>query len=148
VNLKGQDPPPLTVSTWINSDKPLTLAELKGQKVVLLEFFMVKCPHCVAALPQLKRLQDNYTEDGLQVICVTNDPVDAVKTFLQDKEIKLTVGMDTNYKTMVTYGVQGVPWSFLIGATGKVVWQGDPRSLDDIQLQSELVDLKNPPKDK
>jgi peroxiredoxin len=141
-NLKGQDPPPLTVSAWINSDKPISLADLKGQKVVLVEFFMVKCPHCVDSVPQLRRLHENYAENGFLLISVTNDPQDKVKAFLDEYNLKNVVAIDTNYKTMVTYGVEGVPWSFLIGASGKIIWQGDPRALDEIQLQSELMDLK------
>lgn len=145
-NLKGQDPPSLTVSSWLNTDKPITLDEVKGQKVILLEFFMLKCPHCIDALPQIKRLHENYAEDGLLVISITNDPADKVKEFLEERGLKNPVAIDSNYKTTLAYGVQGVPWSFLIGASGKVIWQGDPRAADDIQIQSELIDLKKPPK--
>ncbi len=141
-NLKGQEPPALTVSGWVNSEQPVNLADLKGKKVVLLEFFMAQCPHCVAAVPQLRRLEENYSGDGLLVLSVTNDPAEKVKAFLEQNSLKTVVALDSNYKTTLTYGVQGVPWSFLIGASGKIVWQGDPRAVDEIQLQSELMDLE------
>ena len=35
-DLVGKDPPAIVANSWINSDKPLTLDELKG-KAVLLE---------------------------------------------------------------------------------------------------------------
>jgi len=141
-NLKGEDPPPLAVTGWVNSDKPINLADLKGKKVVLVEFFMVKCPHCIAAAPQLRRLQENYEGDGLMIISVSsNDTADKVKAFLEENQLKTVVGIDTNFKTTLAYGVEGVPYSFLIGASGKIIWQGDPRAVDEIQLQSELMDL-------
>ena len=141
-DLKGQDPPPIAVTGWVNSDKPVNLADLKGKKVVLVEFFMVKCPHCVAAAPQLRRLQENYEGDGLMIVSISsNDTADKVKAFLEENQLKTVVGIDTNFKTTLAYGVEGVPYSFLIGASGKIVWQGDPRSVDEITLQSELVDL-------
>ena len=141
-DLVGKDPPAIVANSWINSDKPLTLDELKGKKIVLVQFFMVKCPHCVVAAPQLRRLQENYEGDGLVILSVSNDPPDKIKAFLDENQLKSIVAVDTNWKTSLEYNIQGVPWSFMVGANGKIVWQGDPRSVDEVQLQSELMDLK------
>jgi peroxiredoxin len=46
------------VERWFNSDKPMTLAGLRG-KVVVLHAFQMLCPGCVShAIPQVKRLHE------------------------------------------------------------------------------------------
>ena len=39
--------PELSVAEWVNTDKPLTLAGLRGRPV-LLHAFQMLCPGCVA----------------------------------------------------------------------------------------------------
>ena len=41
---------------WLNTDKPLSLAALKG-KVVLLDFWTYGCINCIHIIPDLKRLE-------------------------------------------------------------------------------------------
>jgi peroxiredoxin len=50
--------PELQVERRFNSDKPMTLAGLRG-KVVVLHAFQMLCPGCVThTIPQVKRLRD------------------------------------------------------------------------------------------
>src|ERR1700681_827181 len=44
---------------WLNTDKPLSLAALKG-KVVLLDFWTYGCINCMHIIPDLKRLEHKY----------------------------------------------------------------------------------------
>src|SRR5690348_9395224 len=44
---------------WLNTDKPLTLAALKG-KVVVLDFWTYGCINCIHAIPKLKKLEEKY----------------------------------------------------------------------------------------
>ncbi|MDQ6653902.1 MAG: redoxin domain-containing protein, partial [Acidobacteriota bacterium] len=44
---------------WLNTDKPLSLAALKG-KVVLLDFWTYGCINCIHIVPDLKRLEHKY----------------------------------------------------------------------------------------
>src|SRR5437868_10349266 len=44
---------------WLNTDKPLSLAALKG-KVVLLDFWTYGCVNCMHIIPDLKRLEKKY----------------------------------------------------------------------------------------
>ena len=41
---------------WLNTDKPLSLAALKG-KVVLLDFWTYGCINCMHISPDLKKLE-------------------------------------------------------------------------------------------
>src|SRR5688500_19123369 len=44
---------------WLNTDKPLSLAALKG-KVVLLDFWTYGCINCIHIIPDLKKLEEKY----------------------------------------------------------------------------------------
>jgi thiol-disulfide isomerase/thioredoxin len=47
---------------WLNTDKPIKLAELKG-KVVLLDFWTFCCINCHHVFPDLKRLERKYAKE-------------------------------------------------------------------------------------
>src|SRR6188474_1170735 len=44
---------------WLNTDKPLSLAALKG-KIVLLDFWTYGCINCIHIIPHLKQLEKKY----------------------------------------------------------------------------------------
>src|SRR5215510_7214973 len=44
---------------WLNTDKPLSLAALKG-KIVLLDFWTYGCINCLHNLPDLEQLEKKY----------------------------------------------------------------------------------------
>ena len=58
----------------------LNSADLRG-KVLVLNFWFTSCPPCIAELPGLNRLVDEY--DGPVLICDQNTHVQIVKRLLQ-----------------------------------------------------------------
>jgi len=48
--------------SWLNTDKPLSLAALKG-KVVLLDFWTYGCINCMHIIPDLKKLEKKYPNE-------------------------------------------------------------------------------------
>jgi thiol-disulfide isomerase/thioredoxin len=59
--------PELTNAAWLNSERPLRLADLRGQ-VVLLEMWTYGCYNCVNTLPTVRAWHDLYADQGLVVI--------------------------------------------------------------------------------
>ena len=53
--------------------KPFKLSSLRG-KVVLVDFWATWCAPCVAELPNIKKLHDQHSADGLVVVSVSFDP--------------------------------------------------------------------------
>ena len=47
---------------WLNTDRPLTLAELRG-KIVILDFWTYGCINCLHNFPDLKRLEAEYPKE-------------------------------------------------------------------------------------
>jgi hypothetical protein len=48
---------------WLNTDRPLTLANLRG-KFVLLDFWTYGCINCIHIIPELKKLEAKYPNNS------------------------------------------------------------------------------------
>jgi thiol-disulfide isomerase/thioredoxin len=100
---------------------PLKLSAYRG-KLVYLDFWASWCGPCRRSFPWMSRLQARYGAQGLQVLAVNLDAkhADAVD-FLSAMPVNFAVGFDPEGKVAMSYGVQGMPSSVLIGPDGKVV---------------------------
>lgn len=56
--------------------------ETKG-KVLLIDFWATWCAPCLAAMPELAKIQEDYRARGLVVISVTKEGAKVVEPFLQ-----------------------------------------------------------------
>jgi thiol-disulfide isomerase/thioredoxin len=68
-NLVGKPAPEIAGDFALNG-KPVDLADLKG-KVVLLDFWAVWCPPCVASFPHLRDWHKDYHDQGLEIVGLT-----------------------------------------------------------------------------
>ena len=63
----GAPAPELTNTSWLNSDHPLRLAELRD-RVVLLNFWVFTCRNCTRTVPSLVAYDRKYRDRGLTII--------------------------------------------------------------------------------
>jgi len=59
--------PELTNEVWLNTDRPLRLADLRGQ-VIVLDMWTFDCINCRNVIPSLRDWHSKYSERGLVVI--------------------------------------------------------------------------------
>src|SRR5688500_9557557 len=57
------------VDAWLNTEKPISMSDLKGQ-VVLLDFWTYCCINCMHIFPDLAYLEKKYHDQPLVVIGV------------------------------------------------------------------------------
>ena len=141
-NLVGRKPPEINISCSFNNKTSLSLSSLKG-KVVLVEFWATWCPPCKKAISHLKDLHSKYAKKGLVIIAITAEDKNLVKKFTKDNKMNFAVGIDNNGKTNSAYGIRGIPAAYLIGADGKVVWEGHTMSLSSEIVEKALKNVKS-----
>ncbi len=97
-------------------------ASLLQDQVVLLNFWATWCVECRPEMPTFERLHREFSAAGLAVVGI-NAREDAPRIRAYAKEIGLTFPLilDPSGKINSTYGVIGLPTTFLIARGGRAV---------------------------
>jgi len=112
-------------SGWLNSDKPLSLAALKG-KVVLLDFWTYGCINCIHIIPDLKKLEAKYPNQlvviGVHSAKFKNEKeTENIRRIILRYEIEHPVYNDSEFAVWQSYGVRAWPTQVLIDPAGYVI---------------------------
>ncbi len=111
--------------SWLNVDKPLTLAGLRG-KVVLLDFWTYGCINCIHIIPDLKKLETKYPKN-LVVIGVhsakfeNESETDNIRNIIVRYGIEHPVVNDSDYRIWNRYGVRAWPTRVLVDPNGFII---------------------------
>ena len=127
--------PPEAVGNWDS---------LKG-KVVVLEFWATWCGACVAAIPHLNELVDEFKDKPIQFISITDEDSETIESFLQNRPIKTWIGLDTNGSMFKAYGVQGLPHTVVVDGNGRIAAITYPTALNEQNLNDLLSGKKTIP---
>lgn len=126
------DLPEIEAAEWLNTEKPLSLTELRG-RVVAVEAFQMLCPGCVShGLPQAQRITQTFRSDDVAVIglhCVFEHheamtPV-ALRAFLHEYRVRFPVAVDAPGnaampRTMAAWQLEGTPTLLLFDRQGRL----------------------------
>jgi thiol-disulfide isomerase/thioredoxin len=133
----GSPAPLLTIEKWV---KGAPVANFEKGKTYVVEFWATWCGPCIASMPHLSTLQRQYKDKGVTFIGVTskdpNNDLAAVEAMVKAKGLGMdyTVAWDNERKTSEAYmkaaGQNGIPCSFVVDGTGKIVYIGNPIFLD------------------
>ncbi len=110
---------------WLNTDRPLTLAELSG-KVVLLDFWTYGCINCMHNFPGLKRLEAEFA-DELVVIGVhsakfeNEGQTENIRQIILRYDLEHPVVNDHEFVVWNTWGARAWPTLVLIDPLGNIV---------------------------
>jgi len=110
---------------WLNTDRPLTVAALKG-KVVLLDFWTYCCINCMHIIPDLKKLEAKYPTQlvviGVHSAKFPNErESDNIRQAVLRYEIEHPVVNDAEFRIWRRYGVRAWPTRVLLDPEGYVV---------------------------
>lgn len=143
-NFVGKKAPEISISGSFNAKQKLSLANLKG-KVVLVEFWATWCPPCRASISHLSDLYKKYTPKGLVIIAITAEDKNTVRDFVKDNKMRFPVAIDKDRQTNSAYGIRSIPTAYLVGADGKVIWQGHTMQLTESMIEDALKSVKSKP---
>ena len=125
---------------WLNTDKPLSLAALKG-KVVLLDFWTYGCINCMHIIPDLKRLEHKYANQlvviGVHSAKFENEKdTENIRRIILRYEIEHPVYNDAEFAVWRAYTVNAWPTQVLIDPAGYIVGgitgEGNYEVLDNV----------------
>jgi thiol-disulfide isomerase/thioredoxin len=115
----------------------------KAGSVIYLDFWASWCGPCRQSFPWMNEMQAKYKANGFQVIAVNLDAkTDDAMKFLAQSPADFTVAFDAKGQTPKTFGVKGMPTSFLVGRDGKVLLQHmgfRPTDKEDIEKQIQAA---------
>ncbi len=128
---------------WLNTDKPLSLKQLKG-RIIILDFWTYCCINCLHILPDLKYLEQKYKEH-LTVIGVhsakfeNEKEIENIRQAILRYDIEHPVLVDNGFNIWQQYVVKAWPTLVLIDPEGyylgSVAGEGNREALDDIISQ-------------
>ena len=110
---------------WLNTDKPLSIAALKG-KVVLLDFWTYGCVNCMHIIPDLKRLEAKYANQlvviGVHSAKFKNEKdTENIRRIILRYELEHPVYNDSDFSVWQSYGVRAWPTQVLIDPAGYII---------------------------
>src|SRR5262245_17952912 len=108
---------------WLNTTRPLKLAEMRG-KLVLLDFWTFCCINCMHVIPDLKYLKKKYAGQPVLVIGVhsakfTHEKETAsIRQAVLRHRIEHPVVVDSDFAVWQAYTVRAWPTLVLIDPEG------------------------------
>jgi thiol-disulfide isomerase/thioredoxin len=133
----GKRPPSLDIIDARGAPKDLKLEDFRG-KWVLVEFWALWCPSCVAAaLPELSEFYEQHSDqlDQFEILSICDTKHEGIRTIAElepklsairqnvwgGRKLPFPVLLDNESRTASAYGLAGRPSTFLIDPEGNLV---------------------------
>ena len=131
--------------SWLNTDKPLSIAGLRG-KVVLLDFWTYGCINCIHIIPDLKKLEAKYKNElvviGVHSAKFTNEgETENIRKIILRYGLEHPIVNDADFKIWNAYAVNAYPTQILIDPNGYVTdeFVGEGHAAEEDQAIANLI---------
>ena len=99
------------------------LEGMRGDRIVLVEFWATWCPPCRMVLATLRRMEQTLREDNVEVLSVNQgEAAEQVRQFVAKEGIPFHVVLDPDGAVSASYRVTSLPTMVLIDRRGTVRW--------------------------
>ena len=95
-----------------------SLINTKG-KVTLVNIWATWCPPCIAEMPSIQALYNDY-KDKMEFVLVSNENQEVIIKFLKEKNYNLNVYRPIS-QAPETFTVSSIPRTFLLNGQGNIV---------------------------
>ncbi len=101
--------------------KAISLAQFRG-RVVLLNFFASWCSECRPEMPMFEKLHQEFASQGLVVLGINvREGIRTIHKYAEELGLTFPLVLDPNGQISRSYGVIGLPTTFLIARDGRPV---------------------------
>lgn len=139
----GDVPPALTLAKTIQGPPAAEISwEKLKRKVVVLEFWATWCGPCVATIPHLNGLAEEFKNKPVVFISVTSENEDVVRFFLKRHPMTGWVGLDDYEVLNQEFHVEGIPHAVIVDANGRIAAITPPADIKPENLEEILAGTK------
>ena len=134
----GDRAPELAIETLLKgpTDSDLSWEALKGQATVL-EFWATWCGPCVAAIPHFNELAEEFSDQPIRFLSITDEEANIIEPFLDSQPISGWVGLDLDRSVFRDYAVAGIPATVMVDKEGVIQAVTHPQHV----TKAALLDL-------
>lgn len=112
---------PVDFEVELLSGELVKISDLKG-KVVLLNFWFISCPPCVAEMPAFEKLKGEYGDDLVILAVNSRDKKEKVTEFIEENGYTFNVGLDP--AGVIKWPVGHAPYTLVIDREGVIGYVG------------------------
>lgn len=120
----GTYAPDLDAAEWVNTDEPVSLAELRGMCVIVV-FWVSWHKGAEFVMPLMSFINSRIGRGlGVYIVGVTDSERKKVDKFIKDEKVFFPVACGS--KSMEEYKITSYPRAVVIDPEGKIAWSGWP----------------------
>lgn len=127
--LAGADLSKMDLGSYVTGPE-ITKKDLKG-RFVIVEYWGINCPPCIASIPHMTELAKEYGHKRLLIVanhCQGGSDEKAKEVW--EKRAKSDFVAVINGGNLPGANVSGIPDAFLFDPNGKQIWRGHPTQVD------------------
>lgn len=129
-----------------NTDNELvSLEELQGEKLTIIDFWATWCKPCTKAMPKINKIYQDYKDEGLSVIGISCDgprSIGKVDLVAQSMNIDYAILKDIDCEVMTENNFQAFPTLIILDSNNEIVYVHEGFSSGDEKLiEEEIISL-------
>tara|TARA_B100000497_G_C7643376_1_gene386865 strand:- start:642 stop:1139 length:498 start_codon:yes stop_codon:yes gene_type:complete len=123
-------------------NEQVSLDELKGENLTVIDFWATWCKPCTKAMPKLNVIYNEYKDQGLNIIGISCDgprSMSKVPAVANALKVEYPILKDINCEVMNTYQFQAFPTLLLLNSDNEIVFVHEGfRNGDEVEIKTEI----------
>lgn len=115
----GEPEPTAEMETW--DGRMATIAELRGGKPGVVNFWASWCPPCIGEMPEFEEVHQALGDEVVFIGVNTQDEPEKAAQFAEQTGVTYLLTRDPQGEWARTFGVIGMPSTYFITADGRIV---------------------------